>query len=335
MASIQALRGFAALLVVFLHVSGGVQEFYGEHLMAKLFSCGYIGVDVFFVISGFIMMYVHEKDLGKPERWMNYARKRLSRIYPPYWIAFLAPFIIYYLQDRIGDGKEMSFQGAFSSFFLLPQEGRTILVVSWTLVYEMFFYLLFGILILHLRLGFVCMGLWAGLIIVCNLFPISFPINQWIDLRNLEFFLGIAVALGLKRGWIPSLDWVWRSGLLLFLGAVAWVALLPPSFGWPAALATAVLIAGSAHSNRLSFPTWLLFLGEISYSLYLVHTPILLLSYKLLISLGLTVPLLAFIISFTLCITGGIVFYQLVERKFQKLGKGKKDPRVPLGADGV
>lgn len=317
--SIQALRGFAALLVVFFHTAGGMEEYYGKHLVSQFFSCGYIGVDVFFVISGFIMMYVHEKDLGNPSRWTNYIQKRLSRIYLPYWIAFIAPFLIYYLQGRIGEGQEMTISGAISSFLLWPQEGRTILVVSWTLVYEMFFYFVFGLLILNLRWGLACMGLWAGLILACNFFPIPFPVNQWIDLRNLEFFIGIAAAFLLKRFRIPEMTW--KLGIAMIFGSMAWIAAYQPSFGWPAAIAAAVFIIGSAHSFRFNalIPKWLLFSGTMSYSLYLVHTPIMLLSYKLLRIIHLDIPIVAFLITLCFCILGGMAFYHFVERRLQEL----------------
>ncbi len=322
--SIQALRGFAALLVVFFHTAGGMEEYYGKHFVSQLFSCGYIGVDVFFVISGFIMMYVHEKDLGNPTRWNNYIHKRLSRIYLPYWVAFIAPFLIYYLQGRIGDGKEMSMSGAISSFLLFPQEGRTVLVVSWTLVYEMFFYLLFGLLILNFRLGLVCMILWAGLILACNFFSIPFPVNQWIDLRNLEFFIGIGAALLIKRITVPEVTW--KIGLVMIVGSMAWMATFSPSFGWPAAIATAVFILGAAHSFSFNarIPNWLLFSGTMSYSLYLVHTPIMLLSYKLLRALHVENPLVAFTITLCLCIAGGMVFYHFVEKRLQENGTKRR-----------
>lgn len=319
--SIQALRGLAALLVVFFHVAGGMEEYYGQYIVSQLFSCGFIGVDIFFVISGFIMYYVHEKDIDQPKRWSKYIKKRLSRIYLPYWIAFLAPFLIYYFQGRIGDGREMSFSSVISSFLLFPQEGRTVLVISWTLVYEMFFYFIFGLLILNKRAGIACILIWGGLILAHQFLDLPFPILQWVDARNLEFFIGIGTAIVIKKYPIPNMLWI--IGLLMMIGSIAWVATLQPSFGWPAAIATAVFIVGSTHSASFNawIPKWLLSTGAMSYSLYLAHTPIMLLSYKILIAMHVESPLLAFIITLSCCILASIAFYSLIEKKLQPKAK--------------
>ena len=55
------------------------------------------GVDIFFVLSGFIIYFIHAKDIGRPQRIYNFAKKRLSRVYPAYWVVLLGVLPIYLL----------------------------------------------------------------------------------------------------------------------------------------------------------------------------------------------------------------------------------------------
>ena len=86
---IEAARGLAALLVVTRHctqmLSGA--RYFGALPLGGLFVFGHAGVDFFFVLSGFIIAYIHAGDLGRPERFGGYASKRVIRIYPTYWVA--------------------------------------------------------------------------------------------------------------------------------------------------------------------------------------------------------------------------------------------------------
>src|SRR5216683_3883717 len=86
--TLQALRGISALLVLGLHSVP-----FAPHLFRYLFSWGFAGVDFFFVLSGFILLYVHYGQIGRPEKLRSYFIRRFSRIYPSYWavMVFLIP----------------------------------------------------------------------------------------------------------------------------------------------------------------------------------------------------------------------------------------------------
>ena len=87
--SIQYLRGIAALLVVFYHVLQDIGR-YSENSyflnFYKLKYFGQVGVDIFFVISGFVMMYVHGNDFQKSNISLNFLKRRIIRVVPLYWI---------------------------------------------------------------------------------------------------------------------------------------------------------------------------------------------------------------------------------------------------------
>src|SRR5882672_247790 len=126
--SVQALRALAALCVVVYHV-----DFVGR---------GAFGVDIFFVISGFIICHVTAKDHD------GFLRKRLIRIVPLYWAGTLCLYCLGLVAPRLLQ-SEPTLSGLVNSLLFIPyakEGGRVypILFLGWTLNYEMFFYALFA-----------------------------------------------------------------------------------------------------------------------------------------------------------------------------------------------
>src|SRR4051794_15071476 len=107
--SLQACRAMAAILVVLYHTSHGIfrlDKYFGHKPFGHVFDFGFAGVDFFFVLSGFIMMHVHGRDIGQPRAFASYLWKRFSRIYPAYWIVFAAILPVYFLVPSFGLGHE-------------------------------------------------------------------------------------------------------------------------------------------------------------------------------------------------------------------------------------
>jgi exopolysaccharide production protein ExoZ len=287
--SIEAGRAVAALSVVFFHANAGVGHVFGDAYMTSLFVWGDRGVDFFFVLSGFIIGHVHRDDIGRGERFRDYALKRIIRIYPVLWIVAGGWMILKY----VFGGETSSPEAIGTSLFLYPSLERPEPLVIWTLRHEILFYLMFALLIASRRIGTFISLAWLGgcLLQLCLLalgrgfegvaamvlsaFQLQFALGMlaaWAHRRYVparpHFLLGSALALvgvvvivstKVGAGRFDTLDYVSS-------GATVWVLI----FG----VSLAFLVYALAASERiLRVPRWLVFLGAASYAIYLVHTP--------------------------------------------------------------
>ena len=210
--SLQACRAVAAILVVLFHTSNGifdVQHYFGPKPFGLIFDFGFAGVDFFFVLSGFIMMHVHARNLGQPQAIGPYLWKRFSRIYPFYWIVLAAIVPVYFLMPHLGTRHESEPDVLLCSFLLFPHpQNYQVLGVAWSLVFEVFFYLLFGLCILHKRLGIAAFLAWTACLLV---YP-WFEGNQTIFLfhnMHLRFWPAWGSRWFCSAGRYPTRVW-WR-----------------------------------------------------------------------------------------------------------------------------
>ena len=135
------LRAIAALLVIMHHVLPHYKEMGGDlHAIYMISEWGFLGVDIFFVISGFIMAYT---TFHKERNLMNaksFFKHRLFRIYLGYWPFFFVMLFTLYITNK----DQLSNLDIIGSFFLTNADMfQLILPVSWSLSYELYFYLLF------------------------------------------------------------------------------------------------------------------------------------------------------------------------------------------------
>ncbi|MEZ6001910.1 acyltransferase family protein [Hyphomonas sp.] len=235
--SIQALRGVAALLVVLMHLrvleaksiaDNGLSE---PGIIGGLFTNGYAGVDLFFVISGFIMVYVTRNTAPGARAAIEFLFARITRIYPVWW-AFAGAVTLYMIAayglpaDNADWANATGGQPAASyllkSFLLIPQSEFPILNVGWTLIHEVYFYLVFTLLLLAPRgwLPALLAG-WAVIVTAGALLGLSSHnatnlVTLIFHPMTLEFLLGAAAGLAVTNGL------VWRSGLLTLL-ATLWL----------------------------------------------------------------------------------------------------------------
>lgn len=243
--SIQMLRGLAALGVVAFHAAaigsgmvGAPQSAVGLPVIENLYS----GVDLFFLISGFIMVFVTGERSHGPATAGAFLASRMVRIYPVWWL-FAAIFtaIMFVLHvvintDGLGWGALSGTEGPASyllnSFALLPQEAYPVLALGWTLIHEVYFYAVFALSLLVSRRWLLpFLGTWGALVIAGALAGLSGPLaTDFLSLAvhplTLEFLLGALIALAVKSGRR------WRPGLSALLGAASLLAvlifLLPP-----------------------------------------------------------------------------------------------------------
>ncbi len=188
--NIQALRGLAVLLVIAVHLAGYEEKFgHGYTILPKWFAIGGSGVDIFFVISGFVMVTITRGRFQQTGSIRRFIYHRLMRIYPAYWFYSLIMLAFFLMQQRQGDNSRMV--DITASFLLLPQNQWPLLVVGWTLIHEIYFYLVFSLLLaFHERWLLPLMILWGGATITGSLllFPNENPTIQLItNPLTLEF----------------------------------------------------------------------------------------------------------------------------------------------------
>jgi exopolysaccharide production protein ExoZ len=329
--SLQVYRGVAALLVMLYHITDQSPSKIGQDFLGNIFSFGFVGVDFFFVLSGFIILYVHHQDIGRREELKGYLTKRFIRLYPIYWIIASIKLFSIYLIPSTAKSYETGFWYTIKSYLLIPQTNLPIIGAAWSLSYEVLCYLLFGIAIL---VGFWwahrLLILWGALIISgwflkflnIPVFENNFFINFITDERNLEFILGCLAAYLILYKEIKYSRILIAAGILLF---AIWGFYINRgnqvfSFTLTIGIAAFLLIIGSASfeiKKSIKWPKFLVFLGDASYSIYLTHVMfinilIIIFSRGLLFSvLG---PLLSTFLILIFAVMGGCLVYVFLEK---------------------
>lgn len=276
--SLEAGRGVAALLVVLFHAGHHCQAVYGGFALGRLFAFGHAGVDFFFALSGFIIFEAHRNDIGNAKKLSHYVERRITRIYPIYWIILALTLLAVSLSSGV-------FPTAYyivASFLLTPTREWPVMNDAWTLQHEMLFYTIFGLLILHRRLGIAVFMLWLAAIVIDRFVAVQTESGFLIRLLsafNLEFFMGMGAAWLGRRWRIPAPRLFILAGIAAFfaIGAAEDAGLIGNSdfrvhlgYGAAATLAIIGLVAAERH-HALVTPRILALLGGASYSLYLIH----------------------------------------------------------------
>jgi exopolysaccharide production protein ExoZ len=335
-ASLQAGRAIAALMVVLYHCYIILElPKYWNHSWKKYLLCGHSGVEFFFVLSGIVILNAHWADRGHPEALKSYAWKRFRRIYPIYWLVLAAVLPIYYLIPTFGTGVERQPAVILSSFALVHiVNDSTVLPVAWTLYHEMMFYVVFAFIIVRRVPGLVLLGVWMSFSVYALVSPIANPLwSAYTSPLHLLFGFGMVVMLIVRGAKVPA------PHVFLFLGAAGFIAscvhenltagafpMAPICYGFTAALCALGLMELES-SRRITVPQALSFLGDASYSIYLVHFPALSIMAKIIYPLWLRmkVPLiLPFVLLAAGSVAVGVLVHLFVERPLLKVLRTRK-----------
>lgn len=327
--SLQAGRAIAALLVVLVHAGGtlGLPKYLGENPTGAFFEFGIVAVDFFFVLSGFIIMHAHRRDIGKPAEVMPYFWKRFARVFPPYWVVLALIVPVFFLVPTFGEGHERDPGVVVCSVFLLkhPVE-KTILVVAWTMIFEMLFYVVFGSLVLHRRLGAIVFAAWSVGVLAFSWFE-SYPWNFLFSPWFLRVLAGVGAAVFLEHARLPTPRLAAVAGVLILM-AIGIVhvrgPLSAPVYDLGGTLGALLAVAGLAEAERggrIRVPGLLVYLGDATYAIYLVHFPALSVLAKLtmLFNLHVLLPgILLFGVHTALAVGAGCAFHELAEKPLHR-----------------
>ena len=276
---LQAGRAVAALMVVAFHAHVfNLPKQMGIEGSWSGFAMGYAGVEFFFVLSGFIMAYVHGREFGQSDLAGRFLIKRVIRIYPTYWLVLLPLIAIYLLVPEIGPDRGRDPVAIVTSLFLWPTGDVPVLFAAWTLQHEMLFYLIFTVFFWSLAGGRAVFVAWTILCIAAIWIDLPHPWSFLFSSYNVLFALGILawrIYPALNFGTALLAFWL---GLGLFLATGFAEALA--GYDWQTDLRTlsygigaSGLVAGLA-AGALRVPGWLVLLGDASYMIYLAHSPI-------------------------------------------------------------
>ena len=338
LASLQALRAVAALAVFLFHLVPYF-EVAGANLFPKqIFRWGYAGVDIFFVLSGFVLtLSATSAPRHGPQVATKFLALRTWRIYSGYW-----PFLIamYLVNLYFGFGRALDDNILGSIFLTDIRLDKLVLGVSWTLTYELYFYVLFSTLFLLPRTySRVVAGAFAGAILAFRpMYPdsvgslaLGFVFSPYV----LEFFLGVLLAKCWLGGTIPIRPpFLWLIFLASFYSGSALLKIEPDdelgrllTFGVGSG-ALLLLLLNTKLFETTAVGRGLVRLGDASYTLYLSHLIFIDTSHELgffalLGQQGSTLANLGAITFITAVCLFSIAFYRLYEKPSYLWLKGR------------
>ena len=306
---LQILRAFGALFVLLAHI-GGLEVRTHEAANTSgviidsvfLKNLGVASVQMFFVLSGFIMSVVSARAKPSVANSANYLLGRFFRVMPVWWLFLLlycgalfinfgVPWNPLFLRADVS-----GWDALIKSFFLIPYEQIPILPVGWSLVHEQYFYIAFAfILLVPFRFHLIALALWAlvpisSLLMGVRLFDAHTIIDLIVHPLTFEYIAGAALGWLFAKNVRPVPGLVFAAGVISFLAVSALSPI--PFMGSPIIYRVSLILlpcallvygaAGLAMSERFSGIIKLLSrFGDYSYSLYLCHPIVILIAPKI------------------------------------------------------
>ncbi|HEY4074256.1 MAG TPA: acyltransferase [Herbaspirillum sp.] len=324
---IQLLRAIGAIAVVLFHAAGATTKYsLSPARSIDFLRFGANGVDLFFVISGFVIYYTNiDESAG------NFMRKRLERIVPIYWVFTLSAIPAVIITAAAGTSFPWSKFVMSLGFVSFLRNDTPFLYVGWSLEYEMYFYLCVALsmALIRTRWALVCAAL-SGAIVLGTVIGSGEAIARFCsDPIILEFLIGILIGQAYRNkriGWIEAASVFAAAAAIFFFGSNLKT--------FHAGLPAAILVIGAAWAGTRYLPKWIVMLGDASYSIYLAQVFTISMCGKL---LQLLFPALnpdVFVLIATLItIFAGAMAYQFVELPMLKrLRNSRKKRTVAVGA---
>jgi len=288
---IQYLRGLAAFMVLYFHAIDQLPGLF--HGLGPFGHVGVAGVDIFFVISGFIMWTITDRGEAGDGRGspVDFLVKRVIRIVPLYWVFTVLTVVAGLLLPQALHNRSTDEMHILASFFFVPMfhpafdhMAFPVLVPGWSLQYEMFFYLVFAVFVActaAVRLVAVPAVIVGLVLLGLAVRPQGAVGVTYTDPLMLEFVAGMLLGAAYRAGWL-------RSAALGWAGVLAFPVLIPllttlvmedyavsgpgrlVAWGLPALLLVAGVLC-LENRGRVRHVPVLRLIGDASYSLYLSH----------------------------------------------------------------
>ncbi|MFN3437325.1 MAG: acyltransferase family protein [Acidovorax sp.] len=336
---IQALRGIAALMVLFFHMHPHWDLVPILSLTSGLARWGFSGVDIFFALSGFVVYRSAQRTVPMRGIWA-FTKKRLLRIYLGYWPVLLAIALVtvYVHQEQLPALEKM----VFSTLLLYPNIWDNWLSPAWSLTMEIYFYLWIGLIallparyqikaIIWVMSVLAAWGIGWLLVDPAGVVEGRQPLRYLLTGLGLEFLAGALLAhfYTIRAGFfmrpgstIPLCVLLMIAGLSLgmtspFFDRVE--VLRAISFGLMGL--SALVVALTLEQTRYSPPRWLVAVGDASYSLYLLHTFLLDWAGRLRVQWALdgTPAVLPYLLAMPVCIVLiSLLWYRWIEKPIMK-----------------
>ncbi|HEV2866162.1 MAG TPA: acyltransferase [Allosphingosinicella sp.] len=338
-AILQAGRALAALAVVMLHARTSTAAFVAPlpGWFDRAAGLGYLGVDFFFVLSGFIIFYTNAGRAQRPGWRRRFAESRLVRIFVPYLPVGIGLALVYTFLPTLSLRPQD--WGWFSTLTLIPSGSAPALPVAWTLEHELVFYAL-AFLFLQGSRPLLLAGLWAAAIVGWRLVfglldgpPTLSVAAVFLHPINLEFLFGMVAAWAILH---RRFD---RPLALSALGCL-FVALffatgenkqLSFLFGLGIACFVPVLVRLET-AGGFQVAGWLLVLGDASYALYLIHNPLISVTSRLVARVTHRWPA-AILLGLAASVAASLVFYWIYERPARRWVRARLSGRRSEGLE--
>jgi len=317
--NIQILRAIAAILVVAFHTVPTAKSYQlSTDFFYKVDSWGSAGVDIFFVISGFIMVYIQTNKNKSP---INFLKDRIERIVPLYWFLTLSFSSLLFTFPHVFNVWSFDLNTLINSLFFmnyLTSGNYPVLFVGWTLEYEMLFYVIFG---LSLFLNNINYSIFFSIL--------SLIIMVYLGLSNIviEFCYGMLVALLYNNLKIKINSLVCLIFIILgfYSLTIDWKVEIPRFIAW--GLPSLLIFLGFLYLNPIKSKL-LDTLGSASYSIYLVHVFSVLVSYRIFSKIGQVnfnyINEIYVILSILLSVLAGVLIHFIVEKPLARVIKKMK-----------
>lgn len=318
---VQALRFVAAVLVVMTHATLYTSERLDDSLQVWHF--GEVGVDIFFVISGFVMIVSTRAMAEEPGGWKRYAMRRIIRIVPMYWIATTIKLLTLIVVPSVILHATLDPEKVGLSYLFLPSRNvdgvvQPLLGVGWTLTFEMFFYFVLGLAIFLranrlLFAGTVLVGCAVGWVFRGDPWP---PAAVYLDPIVLYFLAGMIIGRWAvdrsARKCLAGLGFVLALRTVLpaiEAGQLDLQVVVKPALVIGVVLAAVVL--DPVFNGRVPRPV--VFMGDASYSLYLFHPLVAPIVPTVLSAVGLELVSLSLALCVVAAVAAAALIYQFFE----------------------